>query len=184
MYHDVCNTYSFHVFVCVGISQILPEVVRGLVTATVFSDDAEVERDLSDTSVVFGGSTSEMDFGTRRAATSWFTDVQSTIDRGDVILLLVERLDGGKDKGNTHYLLGVGYEESSSRRGGTAYTLYVKDPMEGDVVLAAPLWHEPTIELCTRQINGAVLDRYAVLESTHLRLAEHRRDTTSEKPPL
>jgi hypothetical protein len=105
---------------------------------------------------------------TRRVAALWFADVKRTLDGGNLVLLLVERLEGGKDQGRTHYLLCLGCQETTRQRGGSAYSLYVKDPMEGDALLTAQLWEEPGVELMTRQLTGQPLDRYAILESTHL----------------
>ena len=53
--------------------------------------------------------------------------------------------------------------------------------MEGDVLLAAELWDQPGVELMTRQPAGQPLDRYAILESTHLHglgalLRRHREE--------
>eukprot|EP01043_Picozoa_sp_COSAG02_P044585 COSAG02_NODE_3997_length_5934_cov_5.000171_1_plen_144_part_00 len=88
------------------------------------------------------------------------------------MLLLVERLEGGKDKGNTHYLLVLGYEEEVRRRGGNVRKLWLKDPMgdNGDTLLRAELWDEPAVELLTYQPSGSKLDRFTILEATHLRL--------------
>ena len=73
-----------------------------------------------------------------------------------------------KDLGNTHYLLCLGYEKSKGRRGQYTFKLFVKDSMEGDTLLAAELWYNQETELVTRQRTGRVLDRYTILESTHL----------------
>ena len=118
--------------------------------------------------VALSGPTSEEDFGTHKVAEAWFADVQKTINAGNLVLLLVERLFGTKDKGNTHYLLCLGCEEIPRRRGGHAYSLRIKDPMEGNALLTAQLWEEPEVELMTRQLTGQPLDRYTILESTHL----------------
>ena len=135
------------------------------------------------------GRTSEDDSGVRAVAPPWFKDVHRTLAGGDPVLLLVERLDGGAaDRGNTHYLLCLGCEQvGGGGRGAGAggagaktttkkvrgrrhakYALRVKDPMEGDALLDASLWEEPRVELMTRQPNGRPLDRYSILESTHL----------------
>ena len=110
------------------------------------------------------------DFGTRKVSPPWFADVKRTIERDELCLLLLERLEGGKDQSATHYLLVLGYEEVVQRRNRLACTLYVKDPMEGDQLLRAVLWEEQGAELATKQPSGAVLDRYTILEATHLRL--------------
>ena len=114
------------------------------------------------------GPTSEEDFGTFKVSIRWFEDLRNTIDGGNPVLLLVQRLEPGKDRSQTHFLLCLGYEEKAGRRGRRAFTLYVKDPMEGDVMLAAPLWEEHDVELMTRQASGRPLDRYSILMSTHL----------------
>ena len=46
-----------------------------------------------------------------------FASLQTTITNGDLVLLLVERLEK-KDEGNTHYLLCVGYQVLLGGRGG------------------------------------------------------------------
>jgi hypothetical protein len=122
--------------------------------------------------VVWGGPTSESDFGTRKVSDAWWNTLVSTIAADNVVLLLVERLEGGKDKGNTHYLLVLGYEEEVRRRGGNVRKLWLKDPMgdNGDTLLRAELWDEPAVELLTYQPSGSKLDRFTILEATHLRL--------------
>ena len=114
------------------------------------------------------GPTSEVEYGIQHVHAPWFSDVRATIDGGNLVLLLVERQDAGKDKGNIHYLLVLGYQEISQRRGGNTYSLRVKDPMEGDQLLTAVLWHDQRVELMTQQVTGAALDRYSVLEATHM----------------
>ena len=74
----------------------------------------------------------------------------------------------GKDKGGTHYLVVLGYQETVRRRGGNTYELRVKDPMEGDQILTAVLWGKQGEELKTLQVSGSALDRYSILESTHM----------------
>ena len=85
-----------------------------------------------------------------------FASLQTTITNGNLVLLLVERLEK-KDEGNTHYLLCVGYQvlfKNRSRRGRNSYRLLVKDPMDGDEVLAAALWEDQDAELRTKQTGG------------------------------
>jgi hypothetical protein len=118
--------------------------------------------------VTWCGPTSEDDYGTQQVHPPWFASIRATIDGGDLVLLLVERLEDGKDKGNVHYLLVLGYQEIVRRRGRNAYSLRLKDPMEGDVLLTGILWDERQAELVTRQASGAVLDRFSILESTHM----------------
>lgn len=92
---------------------------------------------------------------------------------------------GGKDKKcadlskPTHYLLILGYQVENGRRGRKAYTLLVKDPMEGDELLTARLEANPEgrIELRTTQSNGtSALDRFRPLEACHFR---GRRNVTA-----
>ena len=130
-----------------------------------WSDDEEFGRNRT-------GATSTCDYGTKAVADSWWDAVKETLCGGDPVLLLVERLEGAKDKGNTHYLLALGYQEEKGRRGSKRCTLLVKDPMLGDELLEAELWAArpaggPQAELTTQQ-NGATLDRYAILEAAHL----------------
>eukprot|EP01050_Picozoa_sp_SAG11_P005942 SAG11_NODE_440_length_9448_cov_3.356509_5_plen_311_part_00 len=136
-----------------------PEVTWG-------NDEAFITQNLD---IVWGGPTSQEDYGTRSVSDAWFAALTSTIESDNLVLLLVERLEGGRDKGNTHYLLVLGYEETVRRRGGNVRTLWLKDPMEGDQLLSAEFWAESGVELTTRQPNGRTLDRYAILEATHLR---------------
>ena len=128
-------------------------------------------------SVNWAGPTSIDDFGTRKVSQLWFADVKRTIERGELCLLLLERLESGKDQSATHYLLALGFEEVLQRRSHHACTLYVKDPMEGDQILRAMLWEERGIELTTKQPSGAVLDRYKILEATHLQMQDALRNT-------
>ena len=133
-----------------------------------FSDDSSTS---FGTHVDYKGTTSENSYGTRGVAVEWISHLQTTIRNGDLVLLLVERLEQ-KDKGNTHYLLCIGCQvlKNRSRRSGNSYSyrLLVKDPMEGDVVLAARLWEDQHAELITWRTGGGVLDRYKILEATHL----------------
>jgi len=74
------------------------------------------------------------DFGTHAVADAWWAALTRTLsgsgDEGsNLIMLLVERLEGGQDKGHTHYLLVLGYEEEVRRRGGNVRKLWLKDPM-------------------------------------------------------
>lgn len=100
--------------------------VEGMITPSSWSND-EAFFEGSDR---YLGLTSVEDYGVQAVAQPWFADVRKVIDGGNLILLLVERLEGGNDRGKTHYLLCVGYQETVRRRG-TAFSLKVKDPMEG-----------------------------------------------------
>ena len=157
------------------------EQVSGAIveTPSVWSNDADffkdadsVEDERGAASCRWMGPTSEVIDGVHSVCGEWFDDVRKTIDGGNPVLLLLERLGSGKDQGNLHYLLCLGYEETVERRNRRSYTLHVKDPMEGDVLLAATLWEIPVgdepVELTTRQSSGARLDQYSILESTHL----------------
>eukprot|EP01049_Picozoa_sp_SAG25_P007899 SAG25_NODE_673_length_6002_cov_4.287481_2_plen_286_part_00 len=117
--------------------------------------------------VIWGGPTSESDFGTHIVHEAWWSAVKATIEDGELVVVLVERLEGKHDKGNTHYLLALGFEETKQRRS-LVRSLWLKNPMEGDVLLRAECWAEPGVELLTFQPSGGKLDRYAILESTHL----------------
>ena len=68
------------------------------------------------------------DVKVRLVSDPWFAAVSTTIRSDNLILLLVERLEGGKDKGNTHCLVMLGYEETKVRRS-TVRKLWLKDPM-------------------------------------------------------
>lgn len=118
------------------------------------------------------GSTSLQEYGMQHVSKEWFDELKRTIDQDDAVLLLVARQEK-KDLNKTHYLLVLGYEEKIQRRGGHSFTLYIKDPTEGNELLVAKLWEETNIELCTLQGNGRMLDRYMILEAIHLSL---RRD--------
>jgi len=125
----------------------------------------------SDGKIKCSGSTSLQKHGTWQTNTIWFEDLKATIQRNDAVVLLVERQER-KDKGRTHYLVVFGYEEKVTRRSGTSHILYVKDPTEGDALFVAELWAESNIELSTKQGNGSILDRYMILEATHLCVRE------------
>ena len=120
--------------------------------------------------IVWGGPTFVSDYGTHAVANQWWAALAQTIGGPNLVLLLVERLEGGKDNGHTHYLLVLGHEEQIRRRGGNVRKLWLKDPMEGDQLLEAEFWAEPKVELMTKQAsgNGKPLDRYRILEATHL----------------
>jgi hypothetical protein len=125
----------------------------------------------SNPDIVWGGPTFASDYGTHAVADQWWASLTQTIGAANLVLLLVERLEGGMDKGHTHYLLVLGYEEQIRRRGGNVRKLWLKDPMEGDQLLEAEFWAEPKVELMTKQAcgNGKPLDRYSILEATHLK---------------
>ena len=108
--------------------EVLEETFGVWAPSRVWGDDeAEIAgSSLEQGGVPWGGATSEDDYGAQRVHAAWFADVRATIDGGDVVLLLVERLEGRLDAGHTHYLLVVGYREEQPRRGGHRYSLLVK----------------------------------------------------------
>ena len=144
-------------------------------------------------SATWAGPTSVCDYGVCRVSDAWWLAVIESLQSGNLILLLVQRLEGGKDLGCTHYLLVFGCEGDENmnvvkgdsdndahtrstriRRSSRAIKskkLWLKDAMEGDVLLEAQLWAEPQVELMTRKAeDGSVLDRYRILEATHLKM--------------
>ena len=137
----------------------LPETTWG-------NDEASIK---DEPDLVWGGPTSVSDFGTHAVGDEWWAALTRTIENDDLVLLLVERLEGGKDKGHMHYLLVLGFEEQIRRRGGNVRRLWLKDPMEGNELLEAEFWAEPKVELITKQASGKPLDRYTILEATHLK---------------
>jgi hypothetical protein len=118
--------------------------------------------------VNWGGPTSTCDQGVCGVADLWWSALTETLSGGDLVLLLLERLEGAKDKGNTHYLLVLGFEEETRRRR-IVRKLWLKDPVEGDLLLEAELWAEPEVELLTKNGGGRTLDKYVILEATHLK---------------
>jgi len=150
----------------------------------VWGDDQTFLEESAAHGVPWRGPTSADDYGTQTVHTPWFDAVRATVDAGDLVLLLVERLEGGKDKGGTHYLLVVGYQETRRRRGGNACSLQVKDPMEGNQLLAAVLWNDQRAELTTQQVTGSALDRFKILESTHTQGLRARLRGTAKGPPV
>jgi len=48
-------------------------------------------------------------------------------------------------------------------------------------MLVAKLWEEGNIELCTKQHNGSVLDRYMILEANHLAVRRYLQQHHSAK---
>ena len=133
-----------------------------------FSNDSEFME--SSGVVKCCGPTSVQEYGIWHVSKPWFDDLKKTVDGNNGVILLVERLER-KDQGKTHYLLVLGYQETLKRRNGKSYTLYIKDPMEGNKLLLAKLWDEHGVELITKQPNGSTLDRYMILEATHLSVA-------------
>lgn len=120
----------------------------------------------------WGGPTAVDDYGTHAVADGWWAALKQTIEGGNIVLVLVERLEGSRDKGHTHYLLVLGFEEQVRRRGGNVRKLWLKDPMEGDQLLEAELWADREYELTTKQADtGKPMDRYSILEATHLAAA-------------
>ena len=104
----------------------------------------------------------------------WFAAVKDTVRKGNLVLLLVQRKEGGKDKNNTHYVVIMGFEEETTkvrRKEVTMRSVWLKDPMEGDQLLRADFWPElePDVELVTYQHNSSSkLDRFGILEAHHL----------------
>lgn len=104
---------------------VLEDIMGSWLPEATYGNDEEIQKEEE---VVWGGPTSKSDYGTQVVSDSWFAAVTTTIRSDNLILLLVERLEGGKDKGNTHYLVVLGYEESKIRRS-TVRKLWLKDPM-------------------------------------------------------
>ena len=135
-----------------------------------FSNDADfMERDGN---VKCCGPTSIQEYGIWKASKAWIDEVKKSIEQNDAVILLVERLER-KDQGKTHYLLVLGCEEKKERRNGKSYILYIKDPTEGNKLLVGKLWDEIGVELMTKQANGSTLDRFNILEATHLSVTCH-----------
>jgi hypothetical protein len=132
----------------------------------------------------------------------WFSALKACIERDDIAILLCKRLEAAEvatdGKPTTHYLLVLGFEEtikkqvcvteekkvigreggrhssrSRGRRGTGTRVLFVKDPMEGDMMLRAHLvcdiFNFGKIVLNTLTTTGGILDRFRPLECTHLR---------------
>jgi len=142
-----------------------------------FSNDAEFMESAGE--VKCCGPTSIVEHGVKSVSQPWFEELKKTIERDDAVILLVERQER-KDRGKTHYLLVLGYEETIRRRTGKSYTVYVKDPTESDEMLTAKFWDESTVELTTKQANGSILDRYMILEATHLSVVRGDEGTNEE----
>lgn len=124
--------------------------------STTFGNDEAFIRNLypglAAADIVWGGPTSVTEYGTHAVADEWWAAVKRLLngsngERPGLILLLVERLEGGKDKGHTHYLLVLGYEEQIRRRGGNVRKLWLKDPMVRPVYLVTTscVWRVPTM---------------------------------------
>ena len=147
-------------------------------------EEEEAEKSQTNTNhFTYHGVTAVNEYGTNCVSRAWFEDLKRTIDQDDAVLLLVERQER-KDFGKTHYLVCLGYKEEMKRRRGSenvSYTLFVKDPTEGDEMLVAKLWEEGNIELCTKQHNGSVLDRYMILEANHLAVRRYLQQHHSAK---
>jgi hypothetical protein len=99
---------------------------------------------------------------------AWIDQLISCINGNGLGLLLVRRLE--HSEGNqTHYLVIVGIEVTHSRRGGMSYSLMVKDPMEGDVVLVGQLEQvcvnvkPATVQLKVKLVGGGT-DKYHLME--------------------
>ena len=141
-----------------------------------FSNDPDLMEDLMD--VKCCGPTSIKEHGIWKVSKTWFDEVKKTIQENDLVILLVERLER-KDKGNTHYLVVFGYEETR-RRNRESYSLIIKDPNEGDTLLEAKLWDDNSVELTTKQTNGSTLDRFNILEATHLSVASSNENKDND----
>ena len=77
--------------------------------------DAEADINVFTQGSVWGGPTAVNDYGTHTVAGAWWAALKQTIEGSNLVLLLVERLEGGQDKGHTHYLLVLGFEEQVRR---------------------------------------------------------------------
>ena len=58
---------------------------------------------------------------------------------------------------------------------------------EGDQLLEAELWAEPSVELMTKQptasgSGGKPLDRYSILEATHLKMQRKKQAQEQQQP--
>ena len=124
--------------------EVFEDIAGCWLPETTFGDDEAFIKSMSEASdapeVVWGGPTSVTEYGVHAVADAWWESLTRTLsgsgdDPANPILLLVERLEGGKDKGNTLYLLVFGFEEQVRRRGGNVRKLWLKDPM---VHLAPP----------------------------------------------
>jgi len=134
-----------------------------------FSNDDEFMESSGD--VTCSGPTAVREHGVWKVSEAWFDELKESIRRDDAVILLVERQER-QDRGKTHYLLVLGYQETVRRRSGKSCSLYVKDPNEGSELLLANLWEEGAVELITKQANGkSSLDRFRILEATHLSVA-------------
>ena len=59
---------------------------------------------------------------------------------------------------------------------------------EGDQLLEAELWAEPSVELMTKQptasgSGGKPLDRYSILEATHLKMQRKKQQAQEQQQP-
>ena len=120
------------------VCEVLEDIVGWWLPHTTFGNDEAFITTLCPgraSEIVYGGPTSVADFGVQSVADGWWAALARTLsgsgddEQPSLVLLLVERLEGGKDKGNTHYLLVLGYEEQARRRGGNVRKLWLKDPM-------------------------------------------------------
>ena len=119
------------------------------------------------------------DGGFERTSETWFAALRTCVARDDLAVILVLRLEASETRSRgapaTHYLLVLGVEEWPGRRGHTARTLLVKDPMEGGTLLQAHLecdaFNGGKMVLHTQRSGGGVLDRFRPFECVHLGVA-------------
>ena len=133
--------------------EVFEDITGCWLPETTFGDDEAFIKSVSEASnapeVAWGGPTSVTEYGVHTVAHAWWESLTRTLSGSDdepanPILLLVERLEGGKDKGNTHYLLVFGFEQQVRRRGGNVRKLWLKDPMVLSVSRSRSLSHTHT----------------------------------------
>ena len=154
--------------------EVLEDITGHYLPGQTWSNEEDVKEDER---VQYGGVTSICHFGLWTVAGAWWKALETTLgETGNPVLLLVERLEGKQDRGQTHFLLVLGLEELRSRRT-VVRRLLLKDPMVGDALLKAELWAlreaggepaELTTMEETKQGESKPLDRYKILEATHL----------------
>ena len=139
------------------------------------------------------------EWGVQSVCGEWFGALQKTLESDNVAIMLAERLEegearthakaskkaaaaeAGEEAGSpaerhrpTHYLLLLGCQAQSGRRGRKSFRLFLKDPMEGNRLVEAGLeaGMDGKMVLTTTRADargkGGVLDRFRPLQSYHI----------------